>query len=107
MCVCSGESGPYLVAVARVGVAEPLDVVEDEPGEGDDHEDDEGDGDEHHRRPAHVLLQVAGSDGDVQGDHDVLLQQGHDLTTFGLRDHDGHDAARAFTHTHTGSSLDA
>lgn len=89
------KSRPYLVAAARVGVAEPLDVVKDEPGERDDHEDDEGDGDEHDRGPAHILLQVAGSDGDVQGDRDVPLQQGHDLTTFGLWDHDGHDAACA------------
>lgn len=84
----------YLVAVPRVSVAEPLDVVEDEPGEGDDHEDDEGDGDKHHRRPAHVLLQVAGSDGDVHGDPDVTLQQGQDLATFKLWDHDGHHIAR-------------
>lgn len=97
--VCSGETRSYLAAVARIGVAEPLDVVEDEPGEGDDHEDDEGDGDEHDRRPAHVLLQVAGSDGDVQGDHDVPLQQGHDLTTLRLWDHDGHDGACACRHT--------
>lgn len=99
--VCSAESRSYLVAVACAGIAEPLDVVEDEPGEGDDHEDDEGDGDEHDRRPAHVLLQVAGADGDVQGDHDVPLQQGRDLTTFRLWNHDGHDAACACTHTHT------
>lgn len=72
----------HLVAVAGVGVAEPLDVVEDEPGQGDDHEDDEGDGDKHHGRPAHVLLQVAGTDGDVHGDPDVSLQQGQDLSTF-------------------------
>ena len=39
---------PYLVPVAGVDVAEPLDVVEDEPGQGDGHEDDEGDGDKHH-----------------------------------------------------------
>lgn len=97
--VCSGETRSYLVAVARVGVAEPLDVVEDEPGEGDDHEDDEGDGDEHHRRSAHILLQVASANGDVQGDHDVPLQQGHDLTTFRLWDHDGHNAACACRHT--------
>lgn len=38
----------HLVAVSCVGVAEPLDVVEDQPGERDDHQDDEGDGDEHH-----------------------------------------------------------
>lgn len=85
---------PYLVAVARVSVAEPLDVVEDEPGEGDDHEDDKGDGDKHHRRPAHVLLQVAGSYGDVHGDPDMTLQQGQDLATFKLWDHDGHHIAR-------------
>ena len=29
-------------------VSEALYVVEDEPGQGDDHEDDEGDGDEQH-----------------------------------------------------------
>lgn len=104
-CVCSGETRSYLVAVARVGVAEPLDVVEDKPGKGDDHEDDEGDGDEHDRRPAHVLLQIAGSDRDVQGDRDVPLQQGQDLTTFRLWDHDGHDAACACRHTR--SILDA
>lgn len=89
----------YLVAVACAGVAEPLDVVEDEPGEGDDHEYDEGDGDEHDRCPAYVLLQVARSDGDVEGDHDMPLQQGHDLTTSRLRNHDGHDAACACRHT--------
>ena len=33
-----------------MSVAEALDVVEDEPSEGDDHEDDEGDGHEEHRR---------------------------------------------------------
>lgn len=38
----------YLVAVPCVGVAKPLDVVEDEPGQGDDHENDEGDGDKHY-----------------------------------------------------------
>lgn len=38
----------YLVAVPRIGVAKPLDVVEDEPGEGDDHENNEGDGDKHY-----------------------------------------------------------
>ena len=84
----------YLVAVASVGVSEPLDVVEDEPGEGDDHQHDERDGHEHHRRPAHVLLQVTRSYGDVHGYRDVPLQQGGDLATFRLRDHDGDHVSR-------------
>lgn len=89
----------YLVAVPCVSVAEPLDIVEDEPGEGDDHKNDEGDGDKHYRRSAHILLQVAGSYGDVQRDHDVPLQQGQNLTTFRLWDHDGHDITCTCTHT--------
>lgn len=64
-----------LVSVSSVGVSEPLDVVEDEPGEGDDHQHDEGDGDEHHRRPADVLLQVPRADGDRHGDSHVALQK--------------------------------
>ena len=78
---------PYLVAVARVDVAEPLDVVEDEPGQGDCHEDDEGDGDKHHGRSAHILLQVPRPHCDVHHDYDFLLQQRHDVLPLGLRDH--------------------
>ena len=81
----------YLVAVSSVGIAEPLDVVEDQPGEGDDHEHDEGDGDEHHRGAAHVLLKVPRSYGDVHVDWNVSLQQGDDLPALGFRDHDGHN----------------
>ena len=44
---------PSLLGVEQ---AEPLDVVEEEPGQGDHHQDDEGDGDKHHR-PAAVRLQ--------------------------------------------------
>lgn len=83
----------HLVAVACVGVAEALDVVEDQPGQGDDHQHDEGDGDEHHGGAADGFLQVACADGDVHGHGYVLLQQGHDLTTFGLRNHDRHHVA--------------
>lgn len=86
----------HLVAVLRVGEAEPLDVVEDQPGERDDHQDDEGDGDEHHRGAADVLLQVPCADGDVHGHRYVLLQQGHDLTTFGLGNHDSHHIAGTY-----------
>lgn len=79
----------YLVPVSCVGVSEPLDVVEDEPGEGDDHQHDEGDGHKHHRRPADVLLQVPRPDGDRHVDRHVALQQRYDLAAFWLRDHDG------------------
>lgn len=81
----------YLVAVSCISVAEPLDIVEDKPGEGDDHENDEGDGDKHYRRSAHILLQVSGSYGDVDDHLDVSFQQGHNLPTFRLWDHDGHN----------------
>lgn len=81
----------YLVAISCISVAKPLDVVEDEPGKGDDHEHDEGYWDKHHRCPAHVLLQIACSYSDVQCDHNVLLQQGHNLTTFRSWDHDGYN----------------
>lgn len=91
----------YLTAVAGAGVADLLDEVEDEPGRRDDHEDDEGDGDKHDRRSAHVLLQVAGSYSDVQRNHDVLLQQGQNLTAFVLWDHDGHDITCTCAHTQT------
>lgn len=33
-----------------MGIAESLDIVEDEPGQRDDHQDDEGDRDEEDRR---------------------------------------------------------
>lgn len=99
-----GCTQTYLVAISCVSVAEPLDVVEDKPGEGDDHEDDEGDGHKHHGRSAHVLLQVAGSYSDLQHDHDVLLEQGHDFTAFTLRDHDGHNIACVYTTRNTGST---
>lgn len=33
----SGLFGAYLVAVPGIGVAEPLNVVEDKPGQRDDH----------------------------------------------------------------------
>lgn len=36
----------------------PLDIVEDQPGKGNDHEDDEGDGHKHDRGSGHVFLQV-------------------------------------------------
>lgn len=85
----------YLVAVAGVGISEPLDVVEDEPGERDDHQHDEGDGHEHHRRPAHVLLQVPRADGDRHGDRHVALQQRRHLAALGLRNHDGDNLAGA------------
>lgn len=86
----------YLVPVPGVGVSEPLDVVEDEPGERDDHQHDEGDGHEHHRRPADVLLQVPRPDGDRHGDRHVALQQRHHLAALWLRDHDGDDLARTW-----------
>lgn len=86
----------YLVAVTSVGIAEPLDVVEHQPGKGDDHEYDEGDGDEHHRGAAHVLLEVPCSYGDVHVDCDVPLQQRDDFTALGLRNHDGHNFTSAF-----------
>ena len=89
----------YLVTISCISVAEPLDVVEDEPGEGDDHEDDEGDGDKHYRCSAHVLLQVACSYSDVQHDHNVLLQQDHYLSTFRLWDHDDHNIACIYRNT--------
>lgn len=89
-----GVALEHLVAVSSVSVAKPLDVVEDQPRERDDHQDDEGDGDEHHRGAAHVLLQVPRADADVHGHRYVLLQQGHDLTTFGFGDHDRHHIAR-------------
>ncbi len=89
-CANTSVAVQHLVAVACVGVSEALDVVEDEPGQRDDHEDDEGDGDEDHGGAADVFLEVACSDGDVHGHGYVLLQQGHDLTTLGLRNHDGH-----------------
>lgn len=92
-CVCSR---PYLVAVSGVGVSEPLDVVKHQPGQRDDHEDDEGDGDEHHRRPAHVFLQVSRPDGDRHGNSHVSLQQRNHLSTFWLRDHDGHHLTSAY-----------
>ena len=102
----------YLVAVTCVSVAEPLDVVEDEPGQGDDHQDDEGDGDEHHRRAAHVLLEVPGADANRHGYRNVALQQSHDLATLGLRDHYGdhlactwREATHTHTHTHTHTSV--
>ena len=66
-------SEPYLIAVASVGVSEPLYIVEDEPCQGDDHQDDEGDGDKHHRRSAHILLKVPRSYGDVHGHRDVAF----------------------------------
>lgn len=83
----------YLVAISGISIAESLDVVEDKPGEGDDHENDEGDGDKHYWRSAHILLQVAGSYSDLQRDCDLLFQQGHYFPTFGLWDHDGHNVA--------------
>lgn len=86
----------YLVPVPCVGVSEPLDVVEDEPGERDDHQHDEGDGHEHHRRPADVLLQVPRPDGDRHGDRHVALQQRRHLAALWLRDHDGDDLARTW-----------
>ncbi len=80
----------YLVAVPGVGVSEALDVVEDEPGQRDDHEDDEGDGDEDHGGAADVFLEVACSDGDVHVNVDIPLHQKNQITTLGLRNHDGH-----------------
>lgn len=65
----------YLVAVPRISIAEPLDVVEDEPGQRDDHQHDKGDGHEDDRRPAHVLLQVPGPDGDGHVHRHIALQQ--------------------------------
>lgn len=92
------SSQAYLGAVSGISIAESLDVVEDKPGEGDDHENDEGDGYKHYRCSAHILLQVAGSYSDVQHDHDVLVQQGHNLPSFVLWDHDGHNIACTCTH---------
>lgn len=86
---------PHLVPVPGVCVSKPLDVVEDQPREGDDHQDDEGDGDEHDRSAAHVFLQVAGSDGDVHRHGDVSFQQADDLLPFQLGDHYGHDVFHA------------
>ena len=41
----------YRESILGVHVAEPLDVVEEQPGQRDDHQEDEGDGDEEHRGP--------------------------------------------------------
>ncbi len=92
-CVNTSVPVQHLVAVACVGVAEALDVVEDQPGQRDDHQHDEGDGDEHHGGAADGFLQVTCADGDVHGHGYVLLQQGHDLTTSVLRNHDRHHIA--------------
>lgn len=98
-----GRPVSNLIAVSRVGISEPLDVVEDEPGQRDDHQHDEGDGHKDHRGPAHVLLQVSGPDGDGHGDRHVTFQQRHHLATFRLWDHDGHDIAYACQREKDGS----
>ena len=53
-------------------VPEPLDVVEDQPGQGDQHEDHEGDGDKEDRRP---LLHVVDAGAVQAGDVEVVVQQ--------------------------------
>ena len=51
-----GQTTPtYREPLFGVGVAEPLDVVEDEPCKGDNHEDNEGDGNEEHGSLADVV----------------------------------------------------
>lgn len=86
---CVSQSA--LVPVPGICIAKPLDIIKDQPCEGNDHQDNEGDGDKHNRRAAHIFLQVPGSDGDVHGYRDVSLQQAHYLLPFGLRNHYSHD----------------
>ncbi|EUB57757.1 hypothetical protein EGR_07417 [Echinococcus granulosus] len=43
------ELGNHRGALLAVEVAEPLNVVEDKPSEGDEHEEDEGDGNKEDR----------------------------------------------------------
>lgn len=80
-----------LVPIPGICISKPLDVIKDEPCEGNDHQDNEGDGDKHNRRAAHIFLQVPGSDGDVHGHGDVSFQQAYNLLPFWLRNHYGHD----------------
>ena len=61
-----------LPLVLGVDVAEPLHVVEDQPGQGDQHEDHEGDGDEEDRG---ALLHVVDAGAVEAGDVEVVVQQ--------------------------------
>ena len=62
-----------LSPVLGVDVSEPLDVVEDQPGQRDQHEDHEGDGDKEDRG---TLLHVVHAGAGVQpGDVEVVVQQ--------------------------------
>lgn len=88
---CSSQRETHLVPVPGICIAKPLDVVEDQPRQGDGHEDDEGDGHKHNGRAAHVFLQVPGTDADVHGHGDVPFQQAYYLLPFGLRNHYSHD----------------
>ena len=84
-------SATHLVPVPGICISKPLDIIEDQPGKGHDHEDDEGDGYKHNRGTAHVFLQVPGPNGDVHCHSDVSLQQAYYLPPFGLRNHYRHD----------------
>lgn len=81
----------HLVPVPGICVSKPLDVVKDQPREGNDHQDDEGDRDKYDRSAAHVFLQVPRPDGDGHHHGDVPLQQADDLLPFRLGNHYCHD----------------
>ena len=80
-------------AVLGVRVAEPLDVVEDEPGEGDDHEDDEGDRDEEDGRlvDGRVGRGVRVADGDAHQDARPVVREPCDAHAVSPTDEHRHD----------------
>lgn len=80
----------HLVPIPGICISKPLDIIKDQPCEGDDHQDNEGDGDEHNGGAAHVFLQVPGPNGDGHGHSDVPLQQADNLLPFWFRNHYGH-----------------
>lgn len=84
MSICKAT---HLVSVSSIRISEPLNVVEDQPCQGDDHQHNEGDGDKYHRGSANVLLQVSGSNCYMHHHSNISLQQTHYLFPLWLRDH--------------------
>lgn len=78
---------PHLVSVSGICISESLDIIEDQPCQGDDHQHDEGDGDKHHWGTADVFLQVACSNCYIHHHSNIPLQQTHYLFSFRLRNH--------------------
>ena len=87
-----------------MGVPEALDVVEDEPGERDDHEDDEGDGHKEHGGTVNVGegVGVLTARGDHHHHTRPIVHQTRDVQPLRLADEDTHHALHCNTKHHMG-----